>query len=333
MRVGVIGFGYWGPNIVRNMSETDDVQVGWVADRRQDRLLLAKKRFPQVQVTTDANQVISDPGVDAVAIATPVSTHFELVTQALEAGKHVWVEKPMTPSSAEGARLVELAERRGLVLMVDHTFIYTGAVRKIKELVDVGELGDIEYFDSVRINLGLFQHDIDVIWDLAPHDLSILTHIVRDRPKYVSATGSGQNGFTSLAYMTVHYESGFLAHFHVSWLSPVKIRQILIGGSRRMLTYNDLEATEKVRVYDRGVQVTTTDGMYKTMIDYRMGDMWAPKVDLREALSSECAHFADCVRLKKRPQSDGIAGLRVVKLLEAAEKSLAAEGRRIPVCE
>lgn len=333
MRVGVIGFGYWGPNIVRNLFETDDVQVGWVADKRQERLAVAKKRFPQLQVTTDASQVISDPQIDAIAIATPVSAHFCLATQALEAGKHVLLEKPMAASVAEAQRLVELADKRGLVLMVDHTFIYTGAVRKIKELVDVGELGDIQYFDSVRINLGLFQHDIDVLWDLAPHDLSILTHVIREQPKYVSATGSGNNGFTAVAYMTVHYDSSFIAHFHVSWLSPVKIRQILIGGTRRMLTYNDLEATEKVRVYDRGVQVTTTEGMYRTMIDYRMGDMWSPKVELKEALSVECAHFVDCVRFKKRPQSDGLAGLRVVKLLEAASKSLAAQGQRIPVCE
>jgi predicted dehydrogenase len=333
MRVGVIGFGYWGPNIVRNLFETEDVRVDWVVDQRPERLALAKKRFPHIQVTTDAKEVISDPQIDAVAIVTPVSTHFCLATQALEAGKHVLLEKPMAASSAEAERLIELAEKRGLVLMVGHTFIYTGAVRKIKELMDIGELGDIQYFDSVRINLGPFRNDIDVLWDMAPHDLSILTDVIRQQPKYVSATGSAHNGFTSVAYLTVHYDSSFLAHFHVSWVSPVKIRQILISGTRRMLTYNDLETTEKVRVYDRGVQVTTTEGIYRTMIDYRIGDMWAPKVELKEALSVECAHFADCVRLKKRPQSDGIAGLRIVKLLEAASKSLAAEGRRIPVCE
>ena len=333
MRVGVIGYGYWGPNIVRNLLEIDEIEVAWCADLNKGRLALAQKRYPKLHVTGDPTQVTSDPAVDAIVIATPVATHFPLAKKALENGKHVLVEKPMTHTVAEGEKLIELADKRGLVLMVDHTFIYTGAVRKLKEIVEVGELGDLYYFDSVRINLGMFQHDSDVLWDLAPHDLSILTHVIKQKPKWVSATGSAHtgDGFVDVAYMTVHFENGFIAHFHVNWLSPVKIRQILIGGSRRMLVYDDMEATEKLRIYDRGIRIATQEGVYKTLVDYRTGDMWAPKVDVREALAVECEHFFECVRFKKRPQSDGEAGLLVVKLLEAASQSLAGEGKRIPM--
>lgn len=333
MRIGVIGYGYWGPNLMRNLAEIDAVELRWCADKRADRCALAKKRYPFVSVTENPDDILGDPAVDAVVIATPVFTHYPLARQALEKGKHVLVEKPMTHTVAEGEKLLELADRKGLVLMVDHTFIYTGAVRKMKEIIDVGELGDLHYLDSVRVNLGLFQHDVDVLWDLAPHDLAILTYLIHDAPRSVSATGADHtgSGFSDVAYMTVHFSNNFIAHFHVNWLSPVKIRQMLIGGGRRMLVYNDMEPSEKVRVYDRGIRVTTEDSIYKTLVDYRTGDMWAPKLDNREALSVECEHFVECVRFSKMPWSNAVAGLNVVRLLEAASKSLAAGGAGVPV--
>jgi predicted dehydrogenase len=333
LNVGVIGYGYWGPNLVRNLMETDGVNVVSCADLRPDRRALVQRRYPTVTVTGDAEAILDDPNVDAVVITTPVTTHHTLAKHALERGKHVLVEKPLARTTAEAEELIRLAESRELVLMVDHTFIYTGAVRKIKELLDSGELGRLYYFDSVRVNLGVFAHDTDVLWDLAPHDLSILTHLIPRTPKHVSAVGVDHvgTGFADMVYLTVHFEDSFLAHVHVNWLSPVKVRQILIGGDRRMLVYDDTEPSEKVRVYDSGIKVTTQEGIYATLVDYRTGDMWAPKIELREALSVECAHFVDCVRFRKMPWSSGTAGLTVVKLLEAASKSLVAKGRRTPV--
>jgi predicted dehydrogenase len=333
MKVGVIGYGYWGPNLVRNLAEAEGVEVAWVADLRAERRALVKKRHPNVEITADLAQIMDDPKVEAMAVATPVGTHYSLVKQALERGKHVLVEKPMAATVAEGDELLNLAQKKGLVLMVDHTFIYTGAVRKMKEIVDVGELGDLYYFDSVRVNLGLFQHDADVLWDLAPHDLSILTFLVKETPKCVSAVGSDHtgSGFADMAYLMIQFANNFIAHIHVNWLSPVKIRQILIGGNRRMLVYNDMEPSEKVRVYDAGVRVTTREGIYGTLVDYRTGDMWAPKVEFREALAVECEHFVECVRLRKMPWTSAEAGLQVVKLLEASSKSLASGGQRVAV--
>lgn len=333
MKIGLIGYGYWGPNLLRNFSEIEDVEIKWCADKRPERLAIIKKRHPAVRLTSETAEIFDDPEVEAVIIATPVSTHFALAKQALERNKHVFVEKPMTRTAAESEELIAIAKRQGLVLMVDHTFIYTGAVRRIKEIIEVGELGDLYYYDSVRVNLGLFQHDIDVLWDLAPHDLSILTFLVPYPPRYISATGADHTGtgFADVAYMTIHYDNNFIAHFHVNWLSPLKVRQNLIGGSRRMLVYDDMEPSEKVRVYDRGIQVTSQEGIYKALVDYRMGDMWSPKLELREALSVECEHFIDCVRFKKMPHSSGESGLAVVKVLEAASKSMANEGCRIAV--
>jgi predicted dehydrogenase len=331
MKIGVIGYGYWGPNLVRNFAELEDVEIKWCADKVAERRALVKKRYPIVNATESADEIFGDPEVDAVVVATPVSSHYLLVKRALERGKHVLVEKPMTRTVEEGEELVQLAEKAGLVLMVDHTFIYTGAVRKMKEILEVGELGELHYLDSVRINLGLFQHDIDVLWDLGPHDLSILTYLVPESPKYVSATGADHtgSGFSDVVYMTVHFAHNFIAHFHLNWLSPVKIRQMLIGGSRRMLIYNDMEPSEKVRVYDRGIRVTTEEGLHKTLVDYRTGDMWAPKIEFREAISVECEHFVECVRFNKIPRTGAAAGLTVVRLLEAAAKSLAAGGARV----
>jgi predicted dehydrogenase len=333
LRVGVIGYGYWGPNLVRNLTETEGVQVVSCSDLRPDRRALVQRRYPGLTVIESADTIMDDPNIDAVAIVTPVSTHHELAKRALEQGKHVLVTKPFTRTVAEGEELVGLAEENGLVLLVDHTFIYTGAVRKMKELLETGELGHLYYFDSVRVNLGVFAHDSDVLWDLAPHDLSILTHLIPRTPKYVSAVGVDHvgTGFADMVYLTIHFEDSFLAHAHVNWLSPVKVRQILIGGDRRMLVYDDTEPSEKVRVYDSGIEVTTQEGIYATLVDYRTGDMWAPKIELREALSAECEHFVDCVRLKKMPLTGGAAGLTVVRLLEAASKSLEARGRRTAV--
>jgi predicted dehydrogenase len=333
MKIGVIGYGYWGPNLVRNFADIEGVEIKWCADRLAERRALVKRRYPYLDVTESADEIFADPEVDAVVIATPVTSHYLLVKRALERGKHVLVEKPMTQTVEEGEELLQLAEKAGLVLMVDHTFIYTGAVRKMKEILEVGELGELHYFDSVRVNLGLLQHDIDVLWDLGPHDLSILTYLVSEAPQYVSATGADHmgSGLCDVVYMTVHFPHNFIAHFHLNWLSPVKIRQMLIGGSRRMLVYNDMEPSEKVRVYDRGIRVTTQEGLYKTLVDYRTGDMWAPKLEFREALSVECEHFVECVRFNKVPRTGAAAGLTVVRLLEAGAKSLGAGGARIKV--
>jgi predicted dehydrogenase len=333
MKVGLIGYGYWGPNLLRNLHETDGVEITRCVDLRPDRRASASKRYPGLQVSDDAEEIFRDPEISAVAIATPVSTHFELAKRALEASKHVLIEKPITRTTAEAEALIHLAQGKGLVLMVDHTFIYTGAVRKLKQMIEAGELGELYYLDSVRVNLGLFQHDIDVIWDLAPHDLSILTYLITEKPDYVSAVGADHTGrgMVDVAYLTLHFANNFIAHFHVNWLSPVKVRQNLIGGSRRMVVYDDMEPSEKVRVYDRGIQVTSQDGVYKALVDYRMGDMWSPKLELREALSVECEHFVDCVRSKKTPRSDGESGLAVVKILEAASKSIANDGCRIAI--
>jgi predicted dehydrogenase len=333
IKIGVIGYGYWGPNLVRNFTEIDGAEVKWCADRRADRRALAGRRYPSIRVTEHPDQIFDDPEVHAVAIATPVATHHALAKRALERGKHVLLEKPMTRSAAEGEELRALAEQNDVVLMVDHTFIYTGAVRRMKEILDAGELGELYYVDSVRINLGLFQSDIDVLWDLAPHDLAILQYLVRETPTFVSATGTDctASGLIDVAYMTLHFAGKFIAHVHVNWLSPVKIRQMLIGGSRRMLVYDDMEPSEKVRVYDRGVRVTTEETMHKILVDYRTGDMWAPKLDNREALAVECEHFLECIRFHKVPWSGADAGLRVVRMLEAAEQSLARGGARVAV--
>jgi len=333
MKIGVIGYGYWGPNLVRNFVELEGAQVKWCADKRADRRRAVTQRYPSIAVTEHAKDVLDDPEVNAVVIATPVSTHHLLAKQALERGKHVLVEKPMTRSAAEGQELLELADKKGLVLMVDHTFVYTGAVRKMKEIIDVGELGELYYLDCVRVNLGLFQSDIDVLWDLAPHDLAILTYLIHDTPSFVSATGVDHtnSGLVDVAYMTIHFANKFIAHMNVNWLSPVKIRQMLIGGSRRMLVYNDMEPSEKVRVYDRGIRVTTEESIHKTLVDYRTGDMWAPKLDFREALAVECEHFIECVRFNKIPWSNAASGLYVVRLLEAAQKSIAKGGTKVAV--
>ena len=334
MRMGVIGYGYWGPNVVRNFADLPGAEVTVVSDRRPDRLAQAQRRYPGIRVTTDALDLIADPAVDGVAIVTPVAFHFELASAALRAGKHVLVEKPIASTSDEASRLIDEAARRRLVLMVDHTFVYTGAVQKMRELVAGGELGDIHYYDSVRINLGLFQHDVDVLWDLAVHDLSIMDFVLPQQPVAVSATGLAHvpGRPKNIAYMTMFFDRPMIAHVHASWLAPVKVRRTLLGGSRRMIVFDDLEASEKIKVYDRGISVDPSpENVYQMLVGYRTGDMWAPKLALTEALQVEAAHFVDCVARGARPQSDGESGLRVVRLLEAASASMQQHGRPVDI--
>lgn len=333
--VGVIGYGYWGPNLVRNFAETIGTEVVAVSDLRQERLQLVSRRYPGVQGVNDYREVLRNPKIDAVAISTPVSTHFPLAMEALQHGKHVLVEKPITADSEEALRLIEEADRRNLVLMVDHTFVYTGAVRKMKELIESGALGDVYYYDSTRVNLGLFQNDVNVIWDLAVHDLSIMDYIIPERPVSVSATGVAHvNSEEDTAYVSVFCDGSVIAHLNLNWLSPVKIRQTLIGGTRSMMVYDDLEASEKIKIYDKGLILdknTTAETVYRLKVGYRTGDMYAPKLDATEALAVEVAHFADCIENQKTPLTDGHAGLRIVKVLEAATRSMRERGRSVPV--
>ena len=278
-------------------------------------------------MTSDPEELLRSRTIDAVAIVTPVSTHYDLARRALENGKHVFVEKPLTATSAQAETLIELAERRNLQIMVDHTFLFTGAVRKIKELVDADVLGPLYYYDSTRVNLGLFQHDVNVIWDLAPHDLSIVDHLVGLEPENVVATGGAHlNGFVDMAYLTLYYPNSIIAHINVNWLSPVKVRTTLIGGQRKMLVWNDLEAAEKIKIYDKGVDLRTEEDRHQALINYRSGDMWAPRVEAAEALQHEARYFLDCIASGERPFNDGHAGLRVVRILEAADESLKRRG-------
>ncbi len=332
LNVGVIGVGYWGPNIIRNFDACNETNMVVASDLKPERLSFIRKKHPAIRTTTDFNDIINDANIDAVAICTPVFTHYDLAKKALEAGKHVFLEKPMTSTSAQAEELVELAARKKRTLMLDHTFIYTGAVQMIKKFVEAGDLGDIYYFDSVRINLGLFQHDVNVIWDLAPHDISIMDHLLQLKPESVVATGADHvgKGLEDVAYMTVYYPNNVIAHIHANWLSPVKIRQTLIAGTKKMIVWDDNIPNEKIKVYDTGITVNRTkDEIYDTLIQYRTGDMWAPKVPLTEALSLEVNHFADCIKSGKTPVTDGVAGLNVVRILEASEKSIKARGKEI----
>ncbi len=334
IRIGVIGYGYWGPNLVRNFAATEGSRVVYVCDRSPSRLQAAAASYPSITPTTDVEELLRSPDVDAVAVATPISTHFELTRQALAAGKHVLVEKPLADTSERCLRLIEEAERRRLLLRVDHTFPYTGAVRKIKELIDGGDLGELFYYDSVRVNLGLFQHDVNVIWDLAVHDLAILDYLLGELPHAVSATGGSHvaDQPENIAYLTLFYADNVIAHTHVNWLAPVKLRQTLIGGSAKMIVYNDLEPSEKIKVYDKGVTLETDlAGIYQMRVGYRTGDMWAPQLDQTEALSRLALHFIRCIEGKDTPITSAEAGLRVVRVMEAATRSMSAGGAQIRV--
>src|SRR5580698_6881325 len=327
VKVGVIGYGYWGPNVVRNLGQLDGSKVVAVSDKSPAALKRAAKAYPNVTVSEDSADIISSPDVDAVAVVTPVWTHYELAKAALENGKHVFVEKPFTSNTAQAEELINLAARKNLKIMVDHTFLFTGAVKKIGQLLDDGTLGKIYYYDSTRVNLGLFQHDINVIWDLATHDLAIIDHLIKETPEAVSATGQTHlNGHEDVAFITVYCPNKIIAHINVNWLSPVKVRTTLIGGEKKMLVWNDLEADEKIKVYDKGVHITSREGLYNLLVNYRSGDMWAPQVEQIEALRQELAYFIDCIANDHKPFNDGEAGLRVVKLLEAANQSVQKRG-------
>ncbi|MFZ0631616.1 MAG: Gfo/Idh/MocA family oxidoreductase [Acidobacteriaceae bacterium] len=327
MNFGVIGYGYWGPNVVRNLSTLEGSQVTAIAELSPAAQKRAHRAHPGIHITADANEVLTSPDIDAIAVITPVWTHFELTKAALENGKHVFVEKPFTSNVEQGEELIELALRKNLTIMVDHTFLFTGAVRKISQLMREGTLGRLYYYDSTRVNLGLFQHDINVLWDLAPHDLSIMDHLIEGSPEAIVATGQSHlNSHEDIAFMTVYFPDNVIAHINVNWLSPVKVRTTLIGGEKRMLVWNDLEADEKVKVYDKGVNITNSEGVYRLLVNYRSGDMWAPQLEQVEALREELTYFVDCVTNSKKPFNDGCAGLRVVQMLESATKSLRERG-------
>ena len=345
LKLGVVGYGYWGPNVVRNFASQPDCRVVTICDTNPKAVAQALRHHPAVHATSNPDEVMRSSEIDAVAVVTPVSTHYDLAKKALENGKHVFVEKPFTATSAQAEELIELADRKNLQIMVDHTFLFNGAVRKIKELVDAGVLGPLYYYDSTRVNLGLFQHDVNVIWDLAPHDLSIIDYLIGLEPELVVATGGAHlNGLADMAYITLHFPKNIIAHLNVNWLSPVKVRTTLVGGQRKMLVWNDLEPSEKVKVYDKGIQVTdnhdesrqrlkalveakvfevgAAQAVHDLLVSYRSGDMWSPQVDQTEALQLEARYFLDCLASGEKPVNDGRAGLRVVKMLEAADQSL-----------
>lgn len=330
IRVGVIGYGYWGPNIVRNFHATEGFQVCILCDKNPDALQRAGKIYPSLTLTQNVEDVTQSADIDVVAVITPTWTHFELARAALQNGKHVFVEKPFTWSSAEAEELIEIAERRHLKIMVDHTFLFTGAVRKIRQLIDDHFLGDLYYYDSLRVNLGLFQHDVNVIWDLAPHDLSIMDHLIQAEPEAIVATGETHlNGHEDMAFITVYFPRNVIAHINVNWLSPVKVRTTLIGGEKRMLVWNDLQADEKIKVYDKGITVSNQENLRQLLVSYRSGDMWAPRVQEIEALNAELTYFHHCLSNDETPFNDGRAGLRIVRMLEAAELSVKNRGRTI----
>ena len=327
VRFGVIGYGYWGPNVVRNLDQLDGSEVVAVCDKSPVARKRIQKAYPRVRVMSECEELTSSPDIDAIAVVTPVWTHYELAKAALQNGKHVFVEKPLTSSAAQAEELINLAEQKNLKIMVDHTFLFTGAVKKIGQLLDEGALGKLYYYDSTRVNLGLFQHDVNVIWDLAPHDLSIIDHLIDETPEAVVATGQTHlNGHEDIAFITVYFPNKIIAHINVNWLSPVKVRTTLIGGEKKMLVWNDLEADEKIKIYDKGVDITSRQGLYNLLVNYRSGDMWSPQLEQVEALRQELNYFVDCISNNQNPTNDGAAGLRVVKMLEAATESLKKRG-------
>lgn len=333
MNIAIIGYGYWGPNLLRNFSQRDDCRVTIVSDIRRERLQAVKKSYPNICTVESPDDVLNDNTVDAVCIATPVYTHFELAQKALKNGKHVLVEKPMTSTAAESKKLIALALKQKKVLLVDHTFLYTGAVKKIREIIEGKSIGEIKYFDSTRINLGLFQPDINVLWDLAPHDISILNHLVKEKPVSLNATGISHthNGLENIAYLTLNYQNNLIAHFNCSWTSPVKIRKILIGGSKKMILFDDVEPTEKVKVYDTtyNVKPQSDESKRQLLVDYRTGDIFIPKLEKSEALAGVADDFVQAITKKGEPISDMYDGLEVVKILEAAQQSIRQKGREV----
>jgi predicted dehydrogenase len=322
--VGLIGYGYWGPNLLRNYMEQSSATIKWVCDFDAARLEKASARYPSILTTTHAEDVINDPEVDAVLIATPISSHHPLAMQALSAGKHVFVEKPMATSLAECDEMCTTADERGLVLMVGHTFVYSPPVRAVKEILQTGELGEVYFITCSRVNLGLHQKDVSVVWDLAPHDLSILEYWLGEIPVSVQAMGRSciNNGIPDVAFLSVRYASGVVAELQVSWLSPVKLRRTIIVGSKKMLMYDDTESVEKVKIFDQGVDYKDPETFGEFQLSYRTGGIYAPRVENTEPLSVEAAHFIDCVMTGNRPITDGVAGRSVVAALSAAQRSL-----------
>lgn len=332
IRVGVIGYGYWGPNIVRNFNAVSGACVAAVCDKNEDTLKKLAVTNPSIRLYTESSELLEAADIDAVAIVTPVCAHYSLAKSALKNGKHVFVEKPFTATSAQALDLIEIAERANLKIMVDHTFLFTGAVRLIKKLIGEGELGDIYYYDSIRVNLGLFQHDVNVVWDLAPHDFSIMRYLINERPVALNAWGSSHiNNMEDIAYVTVHFASSKIAHFSVNWLSPVKVRNTFIGGEKKMLVWNDVIADDKIKIYDKGVEVQNRQGIYDLLVSYRSGDMRAPKVEQTEALLLECQHFIDCIEKNLTPLNNAYCGLEVVQMLEACDVSLKNGGRLVSI--
>ncbi len=335
VNIGVVGCGYWGPNLIRNFVACPDTELLWMCDLDKPRLENVSRPYPGVETTSDLARILEDDRVDGVAIATPVHTHYPIAKACLESGKHVLIEKPLAAGVAEGEHLAAIAKENNLRLMCDHTFCYTGVVRKIKEIVDSGDLGTLLYFDSVRVNLGLFQKDINVIWDLAPHDLSILDFLIDAAPVAVSAHGvchSGNN-IENIAYVSLHYDHPFISHFHVNWLSPVKIRMTIIGGSEKMLVWNDMDPAEKIKIYDKGIEIKeeSQEDKRELLVSYRSGDMHAPRFDQVEALARVVGEFADCIENGRDALTDGEAGLRVLKVLDAASRSIKADGATVRI--
>lgn len=332
--LAVVGLGYWGPNLVRNALQNPRIEHVVACDRDAARIERVLEQHRSAKACASFDEALADPRVEAVAIATPVFAHYKLAKQALERGKHIIVEKPFASSVDQAAELVDLARKNGCVILVDHTFIYTSAVKKIKELMDAGDIGDVFYYDSVRVNLGLFQHDVNVIWDLAPHDFAIMEFLLDRMPRSVRALGESHvAGYEheNIAYVHLAFDGGMVAHFHLNWLSPVKLRRVLIGGRKKMLVYDDMETADKVKVFDKGVDVKDQNEVYKTLIQYRSGDVHVPQIENTEALADMMDHFVDCVEQGRAPITDGESGLRVTRLLEACQTSLKQNGEAVEV--
>ena len=336
VKVAVVGCGYWGQNLIRNFAELPDVEVVAVCDFNLNTLARTKRRYPAVDLRQDLHQILTDPHIQAVVIATPVSTHYPFASQALKHRKHVLVEKPLATSTRQVLDLMQLADKHNRTLMVDHTFLYTGAVRRMRSIIDAGEIGDLLYFDSVRVSLGLVQSDINVIWDLAPHDFSIMDYLCKASPVAISAVGAKHLGcaFENMAYVTAYFDRKMIAHFHLNWLAPVKVRKTLVGGTRKMIVYDDMETVEKVRVYDRGVTVShDLESRERMLTSYRNGDVVVPNLDPSEALRLMAREFIDSITQKRLPICDGYAGYRIVRLLEAAQQSMQQNGRPIEITD
>jgi predicted dehydrogenase len=332
INVAVIGIGYWGPNLVRNFIANPKTHINTCCDLNQERLNFIHRFYPSLKTEKDYRKIIKDPNIDLIAICTPVFSHYEIAKAALNEGKHVLIEKPMTSKSEDAEDLINLAEKKDLRIFVDHTFVFTGAVRKMKELIENDDIGDLYYFDSVRVNLGLFQHDVNVLWDLAPHDISIMHFLLSQQPESVVANGAAHldNGQEDVAYLTVYYPNNLIAHINVNWLSPVKIRQTLLAGTKKMIAWDDNQPSEKILVYDKGVEVVqTVNQVYHMLVQYRTGDMYAPKIDSTEALTTEINHIVNVIENNSKSDADGHAGWMVVKILEAADQSLKQRGKEI----